>query len=217
MYSCSYGISNLILLICFKSSIVLCIGPYSCLFRMCIAYADWGLLWYIMIHGQQNVKCFEHFFAHHQEVLYAQQLVYFCAYYVSWLLAGSAWNSWCAEKCSCSFLVNADGVPSVIVQSRTNELHGSIQRNTFWWRGHLYYGDDLACTVTSLPSFRRGLCGSTRSNIYQGSPLDTELYLPTKLAPWRFLLTRDFRLIRGVNEEHGDVLLRLCWRSFSPT
>jgi hypothetical protein len=35
------------LLICFKSSIVLCIGPYSCLlFRICIVYADWGLLFF---------------------------------------------------------------------------------------------------------------------------------------------------------------------------
>jgi hypothetical protein len=38
MYSCSYGMRNLVLLICFKCSIVLCIGSYSCLlFRMCIA------------------------------------------------------------------------------------------------------------------------------------------------------------------------------------
>jgi hypothetical protein len=38
MYSCSYGMRNLVLLICFESSIGLCIGPYSCmLFRMCIA------------------------------------------------------------------------------------------------------------------------------------------------------------------------------------
>jgi hypothetical protein len=45
MYSCSYGMRNLVLLICFKSSIVLCIGPYLfLLFRMCTAYADWGLL-----------------------------------------------------------------------------------------------------------------------------------------------------------------------------
>jgi hypothetical protein len=43
MYSCSYGIRNLVLLICFKSSIVLCIGLYSCLlFRICNAYADRG-------------------------------------------------------------------------------------------------------------------------------------------------------------------------------
>jgi hypothetical protein len=42
--SCSYRIGNIALLICFKSSIVLCKWPYSCLlFRMCIAYADWGL------------------------------------------------------------------------------------------------------------------------------------------------------------------------------
>jgi hypothetical protein len=40
MYSCLYGIRNLVLLICFKSSIVLCIGLYSCLlFRIRIAYA----------------------------------------------------------------------------------------------------------------------------------------------------------------------------------
>jgi hypothetical protein len=37
MYSCSYGIGNVVLLIRFESSIVLCIGPYSCLLlRMCI-------------------------------------------------------------------------------------------------------------------------------------------------------------------------------------
>jgi hypothetical protein len=40
MYSCSYGMRNLVLLICFTSYIVLCIGPYSCLlFRIHIAYA----------------------------------------------------------------------------------------------------------------------------------------------------------------------------------
>jgi hypothetical protein len=45
MYRCSYGIRNFVLLICFKSAIMLCIGPYSCLlFRIRIAYADWGLL-----------------------------------------------------------------------------------------------------------------------------------------------------------------------------
>jgi hypothetical protein len=45
MYSYSYGLRNLVLSICFKSSIVLCIGPYLCLlFRICIAYANWGLL-----------------------------------------------------------------------------------------------------------------------------------------------------------------------------
>jgi hypothetical protein len=32
--------------------------------------------------------CFEHLFAHHQEVLYIQRSVYLCVYYVSWLLAG---------------------------------------------------------------------------------------------------------------------------------
>jgi hypothetical protein len=32
-------------------------------------------------------------FAHHQEVLYVQQLVYFCAYYVGWQPVGSEWNS----------------------------------------------------------------------------------------------------------------------------
>jgi hypothetical protein len=48
MYNCSYGMRNLVVLICFKSSNVLCIGPYSCLlFRMCIAYADWGLLFFM--------------------------------------------------------------------------------------------------------------------------------------------------------------------------
>jgi hypothetical protein len=31
MYSCSYGVRNFVLLICFKSFNVLCIGPYSCL------------------------------------------------------------------------------------------------------------------------------------------------------------------------------------------
>jgi hypothetical protein len=47
MHSCSYGMRNLVSLICFKSSIVLCIGLYSCrLFRMCFAYADWGLLFF---------------------------------------------------------------------------------------------------------------------------------------------------------------------------
>jgi hypothetical protein len=48
MYSYSYGMRDLVLLICFKSSIVLCIGSYSCLlFRICIAYADWGLLFFM--------------------------------------------------------------------------------------------------------------------------------------------------------------------------
>jgi hypothetical protein len=48
MYSFSYGMRNLVLLICIKSPIVLRIGPYSCLlFRMCIAYADWGLLFLV--------------------------------------------------------------------------------------------------------------------------------------------------------------------------
>jgi hypothetical protein len=42
--------------------------------------------------------CFEHFFAHHQEVLHVQQLVYFYAYYVSWLLAGSEWPRCTIEK-----------------------------------------------------------------------------------------------------------------------
>jgi len=78
-------------------------------------------------------------------------------------------------------------------------------------------GDGLAFTVTGLPSFGRDLCGLTRSNMYQGLPLDTELYLPTKLAPKRFPLTWDFRFIRSVNEEHDGVLLRLWWRSFTPT
>ena len=45
--------------------------------------------------------------------------------------------------------------------------------------------------------------------MYQGLPLDTELYLPTKLASKRFLLTWDFGLISGVNEQHNGVLLRL--------
>jgi hypothetical protein len=41
MYSCSYGIRNFVLLICFKSSIVLCIGPYSCLlFRIRTQQSD---------------------------------------------------------------------------------------------------------------------------------------------------------------------------------
>jgi hypothetical protein len=35
---------------------------------------------------------FEHFCAHHQEVLHAQRLVYFCAYYVGWQLVGSEWT-----------------------------------------------------------------------------------------------------------------------------
>jgi hypothetical protein len=36
MYSCSYGMRNLVLLICFKSSIVSCIRLYSCvIFRIC--------------------------------------------------------------------------------------------------------------------------------------------------------------------------------------
>jgi hypothetical protein len=48
MYSCSYGIRNVVLLICFISYIVLCIGPYSCLlFRICIMYADLGLLFFM--------------------------------------------------------------------------------------------------------------------------------------------------------------------------
>jgi hypothetical protein len=43
MYSCAYGIRNIVLLICFKSSIVLCIGPYSCLLLgICSEYANWG-------------------------------------------------------------------------------------------------------------------------------------------------------------------------------
>ena len=45
--------------------------------------------------------------------------------------------------------------------------------------------------------------------MYQGLLLDTELYLPTKLALKRFLLAWNFRFIHGVNEEHGGVLLRL--------
>jgi hypothetical protein len=44
--------------------------------------------------------CFEHLFAHHQEVLYIQQLVYSVCI-VGWLLAGSEWNwytnQWCTE------------------------------------------------------------------------------------------------------------------------
>jgi hypothetical protein len=45
MYRCSYGVGNFVLLICFKISIVLCIGPYSCLLlRICSACADWELL-----------------------------------------------------------------------------------------------------------------------------------------------------------------------------
>jgi hypothetical protein len=44
---------------------------------------------------------FKHFFAHHQEVLYVQQLLYFCVYYVAWKLVGSEWSSWWwAKKCS---------------------------------------------------------------------------------------------------------------------
>jgi hypothetical protein len=45
--------------------------------------------------------------------------------------------------------------------------------------------------------------------MYQRFPLDTELYLPTKLAPKRFLLPWDFRFIRGVNEEYDGFLLRV--------
>ena len=121
---------------------------------------------------------------------------------------------------ACSLLVSADGVlmRTCVVQSRTNELHGPIKRNTFWWAGHFfYYGDGFAFTVPGLSSFRRDLYGSTRSNMYQGFPLDTELFQPTKFAPRRFLLPWDFRLIRGVNEEHDCVLLRLWWRSFDTT
>jgi hypothetical protein len=43
-----YGIKNFVLLICLKSSIVLCIRPYSCvLLRICSAYADCGLLFFM--------------------------------------------------------------------------------------------------------------------------------------------------------------------------
>jgi hypothetical protein len=41
MNSCSYGMRNLVLLICFKSSIVLRIGPYSCLlFKICVQFGN---------------------------------------------------------------------------------------------------------------------------------------------------------------------------------
>jgi len=45
MYSCLYGINSVVLSVHFSRIMVSLIGPYSCLlFRMCIAYADWGLL-----------------------------------------------------------------------------------------------------------------------------------------------------------------------------
>jgi hypothetical protein len=39
-----------------------------------------------------SLYIFKHLFAHHQEALYIQQLVYLCAYYFGWLLAGLGWN-----------------------------------------------------------------------------------------------------------------------------
>ena len=44
MYSCSYGNSNVDLLMCFSKVIVSSTVPYSCLlFRICSAYDDCGL------------------------------------------------------------------------------------------------------------------------------------------------------------------------------
>jgi hypothetical protein len=43
MHSCSYGISSVVLSMCFSRVMVLWIGPYSCLlFKMCDAYDYWG-------------------------------------------------------------------------------------------------------------------------------------------------------------------------------
>jgi hypothetical protein len=45
MYSCSYGVRSEVLLKYFSNVMVFWICPYSCLlFRMCLAYADWGSL-----------------------------------------------------------------------------------------------------------------------------------------------------------------------------
>ena len=50
MCSCSNGINNAVLLMCFSKVTVSLIGPYSCLlFRTCNAYADWGLLCFMYL------------------------------------------------------------------------------------------------------------------------------------------------------------------------
>ena len=50
MYSCSNYINNVVLFMCFSKVMVSLIGPHSCLlFKMCNAYADWGLLCFLYL------------------------------------------------------------------------------------------------------------------------------------------------------------------------
>jgi hypothetical protein len=42
--------------------------------------------------GINSLYMFPALFIHHQEALHVKQLVYICAYYVGWLLAGWEWS-----------------------------------------------------------------------------------------------------------------------------
>jgi hypothetical protein len=102
----------------------------------------------------------EHFFAHHQEVLYVQQLVYFSEYYVGWQLVGSEWNGmrtkytncctnsaswWCANKCArhaeVLILINWKQILQLIY-TVDPRVHDRLDIQTTWVttnQGHLSY------------------------------------------------------------------------------
>jgi hypothetical protein len=158
MYSCSYGMRILVLLFCFKSSIVLCIGPYSCLlFRMCIAYAELDSLGLnnpdvvacVMLHKLGNFILISRCLFFWSEAQFV--FVSFC---MKWLRLPSSVSGDQADKSVAALLEVAwfDPIKTVIPSPEStveNVLQWMHNNLVFCFAGrHEYLSNDLPLTVT---------------------------------------------------------------------